>query len=288
MKKITFICFLLFTVVMHAQLQGKIIDGTTKESIPFVNIWVLNKDKGTTADENGKYMLAAAEATDTLLFSAVGYADTKIKVTDLKPVTELPQQTIQLDELVITPRKNQHTRIVNPIEDIDEPHFAAATASYNPMMRARFIPYKKEYEATPFLKELLFYTYSDKKNTIYYVRIYSANNDGSPGALLHDDRLMGKAPKGKQMSVVDVSHLNIRIPEKGLFIAIEWLLVQRNEFLVYHTGSKKGQIYYNPRFVNSYVPKKEAQWVFNNGTWKNEGVFNKRFYSIAVEVTLSD
>jgi hypothetical protein len=93
----------------------------------------------------------------------------KIKVADLKPQVAMPQQTIQLNELVIAPRKNQHTRIVNPIEDVDEPHFAASTASYNPLMKARFIPYKKEYEATPFVKELLFYTHSDKKNTIYYV-----------------------------------------------------------------------------------------------------------------------
>lgn len=288
MKKAIYILLFLIPVAIYAQAQGTVTDATTKETIPFVNIWLLSKDMGTTADENGKFTLATAQATDTLLFSAVGYTDTKIKVADLKLTVEMPQQTIQMDELVITPRLNRHTRIINPIEDIDEPHFAASTASYNPMMRVRYIPYKKEYESTPFLKELLFYTYSDKKNTIYYVRIYAANDDGSPGALLHDERLMGKAPKGKEMSVVNVSNLNIMIPEKGLFVAVEWLLVKQNEFLMYRTGSKKGDIYYNPRFVNSYVPKKEGEWIYEKGTWKKVPPFGKKFYNIAMEITLSD
>jgi hypothetical protein len=79
MFKTVCIYLLLFCAAANAQVQGTVTDGTTYEPIPFVNVWVLNKDKGTTADENGKYILAAAEATDTLLFSAVGYADTKNK-----------------------------------------------------------------------------------------------------------------------------------------------------------------------------------------------------------------
>jgi hypothetical protein len=116
------------------------------------------------------------------------------------------------------------------------------------------------------LKSCCFTPIVIRKTPFITCRLYAVNDDGSPGDLLHDERLMGKAPKGKEMSVVDVSRLNLRISEKGLFVAVEWLLVKQNEFLIYRTGSKKGEIYYNPRFVNSYVPKKESQWVYYNGT----------------------
>jgi hypothetical protein len=284
----TYILFLLLSVQVQAQIKGVIHDATTKEPVPYVNMWIEGKEKGASADENGAFTLTNTSPEDIVLFSAVGYADTRIKVADLTAVVLLPQQTIELDAVDITPRVNKHIRIIYPIEEIEELHFSETTPATSPTIVARYIPYKKEYEATPFLKELLFYTRSDKRNTIYLVRLYAVKDDGSPGELLHDTKLEGKAAKGKEMSVVNVSHLNIRMPEKGFFVAVEWLLIERNEFLMYRTGSKKGYVSYNPRFVNTYTPKNEQRWVYDKGQWKKNGGWENKFFAFAVELTISD
>lgn len=279
---------LCISTLCTGQIKGTLYDSTNKKPVPLVNIWVIGKDNGATANEKGEFVLTKTDSTDRVLFSAVGYADKQLKVTEITSAVFLDRDTIRLQEVVIAARRNRHTRIINPVEDIDETHFSASSPSASPILVARLIPYKQEYEKTPFIKELLFYTHSDKKNTLYHIRLYDVGENGGPGALLHDETLTGIAPKGKEMSYVDVSRLNIRMPEKGFYVAVEWLLIERNEFLIYTVGSKKGQVYYNPRFVNTYTPRKEGKWIYKSGKWEYSGQFNNKYYNMAVEVTLTD
>ena len=51
------ILFFLFSTSLSAQIKGVVKDSITKEPIPYVSIWVENKDIGTTTDEKGYFLL---------------------------------------------------------------------------------------------------------------------------------------------------------------------------------------------------------------------------------------
>ncbi len=284
-----YIAFTLFTATSIAQIRGTIQDSKTKEPIPYVNIWVKDEDNGTTANENGEYILGKADAAKTVIFSAVGYGDTSIKVGELQDVVYLTEKATALGEVVITPKKNKIKRTVNPMDAIDETYFASTCPDSNPLMLARYIPYNEKYSQTPFINTLNFLTHSNVRNSLFYVRLYS-NKDGNPGELLHDEPITGKAiNKQKGVTTVDVSKLNIQIPESGFFVAIEWLIIKRNEFRMYIAGSKTGTINYTPTFKNVYVKNNYGRWIYQKGEWRNErGLHDNKPYTFALELILTD
>lgn len=282
---------LFFVSQSFAQITATILDSTTKEPVPYVNIWVENENIGTSADENGLYTLPKIDASKIVIFSAVGYAEIRIKVADLASVLHLSQKAVELDELLIQQKRNLHKHIVNPMELVNETYFSSTCPDRNPWMIARYMPYREEYAKTPFLSEIKFLTNSEARNAIFYVRLYSIDKKGNPGDLLHDEPIMGKAiSKKKSVTTVNVSKLNIRFPETGFFVAIEWLIIKRNEFTMYTARSgKKGQICYTPVFKNVYTRGNVGKWVYQKGKWEqSKGLHDNKFFTIAVELTLTD
>lgn len=65
------------------KIAGKIVDEQTRAPIPFVHIYTGSLESGTVADEKG-FFLASVTATDTLIFSCVGYHLFKLDVRSLK------------------------------------------------------------------------------------------------------------------------------------------------------------------------------------------------------------
>ncbi len=113
-----FSCFLLTTGLLHAQtadedlvqFSGMVLDGTEEELIPvpFTNIIVKGKGRGTYSDFNGFFSIVV-EKGDTILFSAVGYKPVEFRIPrDLKDdryslVQLMTRDTINLPETVVFP-----------------------------------------------------------------------------------------------------------------------------------------------------------------------------------------
>ncbi len=74
------------SIVDAQNFNGQIFDAKTKESIPFVNIGVINKGIGTISDENGIFLLRLDDKynDDSLKISMVGYNPIFLKVKDAK------------------------------------------------------------------------------------------------------------------------------------------------------------------------------------------------------------
>lgn len=60
-------------------IQGKTIDAATKESLPFVNISVLETTSGTVSGIDGRFQLSL-DADAVLIFSYVGYKNTRVAI----------------------------------------------------------------------------------------------------------------------------------------------------------------------------------------------------------------
>jgi len=90
------------------------MDSKTGETIPYVNIGIVEKGIGTVSDEEGLFHLYfeknEVESTDIVLFSALGYAPLKIPVEKMPlvyneyPVFKMSPERVALNEVVVSNR----------------------------------------------------------------------------------------------------------------------------------------------------------------------------------------
>ncbi|MBN2729311.1 MAG: carboxypeptidase-like regulatory domain-containing protein [Bacteroidales bacterium] len=77
MKKIiVLITISFFAMVSMAQetiLRGKVSDKETGETLPFVNVYWVDKSGGTTTDIDGLFKLASSDKLDSLIIEYIGY-----------------------------------------------------------------------------------------------------------------------------------------------------------------------------------------------------------------------
>ena len=95
--------------------KGQVLNASSKNPIPFVNIGILEKGIGTVSDEEGFFHLPLnnlhIKPTDTLVFSSLGYETKKILVKEADivyadyPKVELIPTTYNLNEVVVTDKR---------------------------------------------------------------------------------------------------------------------------------------------------------------------------------------
>jgi len=87
MHKIVLLFFLIINSTLVSQtIEFTIFDKKTNEVIPYVNVLIQNSTKGWSGNEKGivKIDFTKLELSDTLIFSAVGYGNYKIKIDKIK------------------------------------------------------------------------------------------------------------------------------------------------------------------------------------------------------------
>ncbi|HKI45993.1 MAG TPA: SusC/RagA family TonB-linked outer membrane protein [Balneolales bacterium] len=89
-------------VIQHT-VTGTVTDGQTGEALPGVNVLVKGTSTGTATDPKGHYSLDASSATDTLVFSYIGYVTQTIPIDGQSTINvKLQQRAISGKELVVT------------------------------------------------------------------------------------------------------------------------------------------------------------------------------------------
>ncbi|MEP7127673.1 MAG: carboxypeptidase-like regulatory domain-containing protein, partial [Chitinophagales bacterium] len=96
----------LFTDSIFGQetvVSGTVTSLENGEPVAFVTIVVKGTNNGASTDLDGKYAIQQLSASDTLIFSFVGYATQKIVVGEQKVIdVKLKATSQQLDEVVVT------------------------------------------------------------------------------------------------------------------------------------------------------------------------------------------
>ncbi len=124
MKKIFIFTFLFlssFQLFSQGTIQGKVIEGKTREALPFVSIIILNTQKGAITDDNGVFSISnTALGYFNLQASFVGYetviTEDYLVTNDKIPFVtiELFEATSNLDEVVIKSKLFKKS-IVSPL-----------------------------------------------------------------------------------------------------------------------------------------------------------------------------
>jgi hypothetical protein len=81
------------------QLSGRVYNKKNKEPIPFVNIYIKNKNIGTISNDNGNFIfkIPLENANDSVFFSSIGYITIAEKINELSA----NQNIILLNEIYV-------------------------------------------------------------------------------------------------------------------------------------------------------------------------------------------
>lgn len=296
MKKSFVITLLLTSNFIFSQLNGVIINSETKERIPYVNIWVENENLGTTSNEEGEFSLNV-DNSKTILFSAIGFETKKIKSNSIQKIVELKPQITALAEIIVKSKKLTQELSIGEFEQSKINHYFACGTT--PWITARYFDFKESYNNTPFVKKIRLLTKSDVKDSKFIIRLYGVNEKGEPENYIYDENIIGIAKKGKKITEIDLSELNIQFPEKGFFIAVEWLIIESNKYEYTYTmkGSKKklSGISYEPSIGTIPSETDQNSWIINQGKWKkvwknNSSIksYKDKYHLLAIELILTN
>ncbi len=296
--KILYLLLLIFTTeISFSQIKGILKDSASNEPIPYVNIWVENESIGTTSNENGIFTININGNGKILIFSSIGYETLKINTHLLDRVVKLKPKITELQEVVVKAKKQKNETITGHFKKSEINWYFACEKM--PWIAARFFDFKENYIQTPFLKKIRVLTDSELKESKFNIRLYSVDDDGKPFDYIYAKNIIGIARKGKRITEVDISELNIKFPNKGVFIAIEWLIIDSNKYDFTYTmnGSKvkMKDIRYAPSLGTIPSETDDNSWIYNQGTWKkvwrNTGPINRykdKYNLLAIELILTN
>ena len=109
------------TTPVDISIKGKIIDASTLEPLPGVNVLLKGTQTGTSTDANGNYTIQVPDANAILVFSFVGYVSSEIKVGNQTEISiSLKTDNKSLEEVVVvgygTVKKSDITGSVSSVK----------------------------------------------------------------------------------------------------------------------------------------------------------------------------
>lgn len=299
------IVLLLIPFSAISQAKGVVRDSLSKASIPYINIWVENENVGTTSDEEGNFQLPKISKGKVLVFSGIGFETRRVSLDSTVSIVYLMPKSLSLAEVVVLARRGTRKLVVGKYRD-RKIKFYFGTLN-TPLVFAKFFPYSSGYEAKRYMNQIKVATESDIDSARFNVRLYAVGSDGQPSDYLYDQNIIGIAKKGKRSTIIDISDLNIRFPEEGLFVAIEWLIIESNRYEYEGTGkpidksirdrarNKSNAFSYEPAVGVVPSDTNNNSWILTKGIWSRvfkgktqSGKEGNKNTQLAIELTLSN
>lgn len=262
------LCVLVFFVglVIPAQTKGVVLDQNGKP-IPYVNIWVENENIGASSKENGTFVINVNDTNKNLIFSALGFEKKIVKASDAA-VVRLNESVTQLNEILILNKKE--TKEIE-IGKTDNSIYQAF--ENGPRIDAKFSPYNPVYKKTKFIKAVSVRTDSKIDDATIKIHLYEVDSEGLPGKELLEKDIIVSVKKGQRITIFNIASHNLTISKKGIYVAIERLLVEKNKFerttTDLNTNTTKTHITYAPLVLCRYV-ERSFLCTFYGGKWNKQ------------------
>ena len=294
MRHYIFLFVLLPSLTINAQLKGKILNIDSREPIPFANIAIENTIFGTTSNVKGSFQFKEVTADKRLVISSVGFETQYLSISDTVVEILLQHKTYEIDLVTVKPPRNRITTRVNEIPSRNSSNHLFCNGY--PWMSARYFEYKTAYQNCPFIKEIRVLTHSQIEGSKFNIRIFSANDKGEPSEEIIGENIIVSTPKGNHIVTVDLTYLNLIFPENGLFVALEWLIIDENKRnYVYKMKGEKGkrhEIRYDPKFGAFSMKGRIIIWSYSGGRWIQSSFEDQlhpgKNLDLAIELVLSE
>lgn len=270
MKKILF--FLLLThFSVSAQISGTVVNLENKP-IPLTNIWVLDGSDGATTDSLGMFCIQTALPQDTLVFNASGYELLKEEASKTADVVLKPYEIPQ-PELVVYPDKSFH-------HTIGDAHYQNMyfTPGNVPYMYGRFFENNAEIQSVQYIDKVIVYTKSSVAAATLKIRLLRMDEYGCPSNDLLAEPIIANVKRGTKKNLIQVLQHNVKIPKNGVFVAVEWLMTENNQFRP--ANFAKGETLfedfrYQPDVMNNKV-EETSSYRYMHGEWFPNDQFQPR------------
>ena len=273
MKQLLSILSLLVFQNGNSQIKCVIVDGITKEPLPYTTIQSINKKEGFITDENGFIQLNLSQ-TDTIHISYVGYKSINYVVGKIiNDKIELFKETgSTLSDVIV----KKYTPIEKPIkvglhkykEGFRYKGGGNRNQKFSGQEITTLVEFPNENEKYKILKVIL-PTNKIEKNDPLRLHIYTLSDNGEPfEELLLNDVVIDKGSNLFGNIEIDISNQNIILNSKGVFVGIQWGGIWKegntNTTDVYFTRDYEKNVTYNKniRLVNK---KWEQQWKNGEG-----------------------
>lgn len=283
--------FVLFYLLIAMQLgaqevlfEGNVFDSKTKEPIPYVNLSFLNTLKGTSTDEQGHFFLDIPEdlLDNQVHISSLGYKDSIVLARRLYDSKKfyLLEESFELDEVVVAETLG-NSDVLNPISSYSLT--SGFSSSSTPWILALYFPniganVKYVEKITVFFQKNQRFSRPSAK---FRIRIYDVDPiTQEPNKDILRKSLVLESNMDNDFVSVDLEAFNIKIPEEGIYIGLEWLFVPFNWFrsTSEHPITKKKIIEdrFAPTFGGVYNKNQNFKvMVYGMGTWTDFTVRSK-------------
>ncbi|MDX9845598.1 MAG: carboxypeptidase-like regulatory domain-containing protein [Tenuifilaceae bacterium] len=278
---------------IFAQVRGVVLDAESQQPIPYANIAIEGKSYGTTSNLKGEFVITESPSSGRVVISAIGYSTALVDIDGKELVVILEPRQYQIDAVVVRPRRNRNELVVDKLSNDASNSFACNGYAW---INAKFFEPKPEYTHFPFVKQIRILTRSAIRSAKFNVRLLKANENGEPGEEILNQNLIATARLGKRSVTIDLTQWNIQFPSYGLFVALEWLIIDDNRYeFTYTIKDKKGKhkgIWYEPKFIVYQEPGESNTWGYHGGTWYKRdyirGSGTNRSSNLAIELLLTD
>jgi len=268
MKRTIYLFFLIQTSVSQVfsqeiEMSGILIDSKTQEPVEFVNIGILNKNKGTISNLEGKFLLEIPKelSKDSLTISHVNYETLKIPIRDIKDKTlYLEPITNELAEVIISNKKKIHRKV--------------GVKSYNPLLWGSAISKDKDIieiaqrinipDKSVKIKYANIYLRRGFEADSIYIRInFYKNMDDAPGEKIVFQNLVQQKRIEPGWIQMDLTEYDIYL-EEDFFIGMEFIPDFKKPLEVWAGGiMTKGGAYSRRNSQGSWLKSSGAAYSIN-------------------------
>lgn len=294
-RLVLFIAYVIVGLNTSAQLSGVVIDANTRLPVPYVNLYVANTRNGATTDTEGRFSIYDCNSGDTVVVSSIGYVVKKVQLSGAGQKIMLEPKIYEMAEVRVLPRSSNEKLVLNKLRKKQVNSFFKST---KPSIVARYFPFSTNYVATRFIKDIRLFTKSDVPAAAFKVRLFLPDSKGEPGEDMLWEAIMVDAKKGKNILRIDLSEYSLSFPSTGLFVGVEWLMIDRNKKdFVYNemsTSSTVNTYSYDPQFGSVRRTVFPDTWSYSGGNWHKVVAVNmddgitKMYFELAVELTLTN
>jgi len=224
---------LIYISVFSQYITGIIIEDKNKKPIPYCNVYISgNDDVGVVSDENGQFILNyKVQQNDTLIISNIAYKNVSIPLNN-RNINEINLGTISLVESIyILPEVSillKQDKIVE--KGVYKKKFLLNMRNYQMTMDGQEIisvlienDFKQNQEA--YLKSVKYYI-KDNSTTgyLFRVHVYGVSlTQLEPGEELLKVNIIKRYPNTYGWVEIDLKDYNIKMPDNGLFVGIEYI-----------------------------------------------------------------
>lgn len=277
-----FLIFLFTSVKGYTQnsVKGQVVEFDKKKGVTYVNIMILNKRDGTTSNKNGQFRLPT-NPNDTIIFSHINYHTAKIPFNDFvrNPIVFLKPKVLPLDEITINSslEKKKKFRLnkfkKNKVSVIYSPKPFKNIGPWipfrekEPSIETVFFPYKEDYGKHPKLNEIVIGIKSYKDESQFRLRIFKSEN-GMPGEDLPIKNSIIKVDYKTITTNVSMKEENIYMPESGIFIGVEHLIIPENLTTIKNEKNNLTASLYSPFLKYTRVRNDYYYYIYTKGSWE--------------------